>query len=1330
MESTNSKLLTLVFTDLVDSTRLKSLQGDSRAGSLIARHRDHVTNFCAECDGRVVDWAGDGCFMTFETPSAAVRFALDLQQFHGENSDLPKVRTGIHVGEVTERSISRDKSDRADVEGLAVDIAARIQSLALPGQILVSGVVFDSARQRLLGVSDDQKIAWIALGSYVFKGFDEPVAIGEIGIDGIAPLQIPEDAEKAKRAVAPTDEDTLGWRPAAGLNVPQRERWVLQEQLGKGGYGEVWLAQNRASKRKQVFKFCFEPERLRGLRREVTMFRLMQDSLGERDDISKVLDWEFETAPFFLEMEYIEGGDLLDWSEQKGGLDQVPLKTRLEIVAQVADAIAAAHSLGILHKDVKPANTLMRHSNDGKPRACLTDFGIGLITDPTALNAKGITAAGFTETIEEASATYSTSGTRLYTSPEVLEGKSVTTSADIYSLGVMLYQIVIGDFGRAMAAGWEAEVDDETLREDIALCVEGRPERRLKSASELAERLRGLDERTKKLEVRRDRLAREEGARRRRKIAGILSIIGPLVIVIAGIFAFQENARRVVAEDALERVDEALDFAEYQVYNGNIQLANIRVQTGRIPLAGRYLEDAPAQFRNWEWMHLVNEVWPDLDNTMSADSVSASSSDTSADLWASGNPGIYHSFEAHPGTISSTVFSDDDKWVSTGSASDSAGAVWNVQTGELNGRFVSERGSTVSAVLSNDNTTLLTGGWEGHVILWDVKSGESKTNFSQPATDSQVQHVWLNDDGSVALSAHIDGSITFWNPQTGIPIRWIDRNEDVVIVAAHWLDEGRQLLTADYGGKVQLWRSSDGMEMQNSNAPVEGTVAFMDIHSDGTKILTGVKEGRIILWEWESQTIVREFTDAHAIEHTSERYNIGKISDDGSCVATLPGDNSLHLWSVETGARIATRSAPVESFTCAAFSHKGDRIVAAGANGSIYLWAPSVMRGQFLNRTIDAHDDVAFKLAYTPDSHYLVSGSFDHTARVWDARSGDLVTTLTGTESEVYNIAVSADGKRVGAWFYDGVQQIWDWQENSTIFEFVPKEDPGKLTIGALGGLRGFAMFNSSGNFRSMMSYDGSQMALYDGKNVSLHDMMSGKPPIDIEPYDDDFRPTSPIFSPDGVHMATTHPFKNFVPIWNTSTGKRSTTLQGHNAAVTMGSYNSTGSKLVTASFDATVRTWDAISGDQDLVLTGHKGIIFMAGYSHDDRMIVSGGDDNIVRVWDAQSGELLQAFEGHSAQIVAVYFSPDDSRILSVAGTNEFKVWDLQGVEVFSFNGGPELLHVIWSPDGRQIAAAGVDGKIKIFYGATAQDLELFPEDSSVPFGDRLAWWRSSHQE
>ena len=198
-----SQILTLVFTDIVGSTALKTQHGDKPAGALIERHRGLITDLSITHGGTIVDWAGDGCFLFFNSASAAVLFGLEVQRRHSNESDLPGVRIGIHLGEVTVQAQPANASRPIHVEGLSVDLTARIESLAVPGQVLMSSYVFNNVRQRLHGDEIDAEISWMAHGAYEFKGFDEPLEICEAGIEGVSPLVPPPGSEKAHRSVTP-----------------------------------------------------------------------------------------------------------------------------------------------------------------------------------------------------------------------------------------------------------------------------------------------------------------------------------------------------------------------------------------------------------------------------------------------------------------------------------------------------------------------------------------------------------------------------------------------------------------------------------------------------------------------------------------------------------------------------------------------------------------------------------------------------------------------------------------------------------------------------------------------------------------------------------------------------------------------------------------------------------------------------------------------------------------------------------------------------------------------------------------------------------------------
>src|ERR1700759_4805253 len=115
-------------------------------------------------------------------------------------------------------------------------------------------------------------------------------------------------------------------------------------------------------------------------------------------------------------MQHVAGQDLVSWCESQGGIEKVPLESRLEIVAQVADALQAAHDSGVIHRDVKPSNILV--GGRGDVHAYLTDFGIGQVVSKEVLSR--LTSSGFTQTMAESA---SRSGTQMYMAPELFSGK-------------------------------------------------------------------------------------------------------------------------------------------------------------------------------------------------------------------------------------------------------------------------------------------------------------------------------------------------------------------------------------------------------------------------------------------------------------------------------------------------------------------------------------------------------------------------------------------------------------------------------------------------------------------------------------------------------------------------------------------------------------------------------------------------------------------------------------------------------------------------------------------------------------------------------------------
>lgn len=274
-----------------------------------------------------------------------------------------------------------------------------------------------------------------------------------------------------------------------GDSVPRRQNWKLETALARTAGNEVWLARHAKTREARVLKFSLAGKGLHGLKREVTIARLLREALSDSSRFVQVIDWDFESAPFFVESEF--GGVGLDRWPEDGDIAKVPLGTRLALFLDAADAVAAAHGLGVLHKDLKPANLLV-HEVDGVPRLRVVDFGSSRLFDSGRLDELGITHLGMTsaKAISEDS-----SGTPLYLAPELAAGQVSTVKSDIFALGVTLYQLVVGDFRRPLAPGWEADVADPLLRQDIADAASGDPAKRLDSATVLAARIRGLDKR-------------------------------------------------------------------------------------------------------------------------------------------------------------------------------------------------------------------------------------------------------------------------------------------------------------------------------------------------------------------------------------------------------------------------------------------------------------------------------------------------------------------------------------------------------------------------------------------------------------------------------------------------------------------------------------------------------------------------------------------------------------------------------------------------------------------------------------------------------------------
>lgn len=362
------------------------------------------------------------------------------------------------------------------------------------------------------------------------------------------------------RLIAPVSVETALAKPSpvlglkAGDSPPLRAQWKLEAHLGSGGSGEVWKVVHAKTGDVRVYKFAVDAEALNTLKREITLFRLLRQQLGADAPIAEMLDWNLEEAPYFLELTHYHAGNLALWAAAQGGLSQIPLATRLDVFADIAAAVAVIHGVGVLHKDLKASNIFMRGEGlEVKP--LLADFGGGGVMAEDVIANAGITRMGFTQLLGPAG-----QATTLYLAPEVLEGQPQTIRGDIYALGVLLYQMCIGDFRKPVSTGWELGIEDELLQRDIAEAVQGDPERRLSSAQALADRIRTLDARRAALSEQRRieteqraaviaaEAARRENETLRARRKALWSVLAAILIGLAATLNFAWDARRAERE--------------------------------------------------------------------------------------------------------------------------------------------------------------------------------------------------------------------------------------------------------------------------------------------------------------------------------------------------------------------------------------------------------------------------------------------------------------------------------------------------------------------------------------------------------------------------------------------------------------------------------------------------------------------------------------------------------------------------------------------------------------------------------------------------------------
>ena len=983
------ELTVLLFTDIAGSVELQQQLGTEAYTRVVARHDELIHTAFSQSDTPpvILKETGDGVLAKFVTASDAVNAALRIQAlFHLEQWQIAplQVRIGIHLGQVTEMS-EEITGDRRAV-GMAINLASRIMDLAEPGQILTTRSVFDDARQFISahpGIGNEDhalpELQWPAHGRYRLKGYDTALDIFEVGAEGIAPLRVPSGSAKAEREVVAEEEAILGWRPGAGLSIPRRKDWIVIRKIGSGGSGEVWLIEHRNTKEQRAFKFCFDVQRLQSFKRELTLFRLLRDALGKRNDIASLYEVSVEDPPFYLESEFVETGNLFEWAESQGGIDAVPFEARLKMLADIARAVDAAHSVGIIHKDIKPSNILIAvEAGEILPR--LADFGVGQLASSSEIKRLDITRAGFTEEME-LSGDSTLAGTQIYLPPEYLIGEEPSIQGDIYALGVIFYQLVTGDLSKPLGSGWQRDIGDELLRQDIERCVDMDPLRRFKSAQSLADRVTGLEERRAVADAEQER--RLLALRRRRLLifAGVGMVLFGMIAAFLGYAYLQQRELELQARQTAKKQSALKSRARATASDLDFRFAGKLLEEDRSAMAVAHLSRAIRN--NPSNAAAVQKLMATLTarNFMRPDRAPFSIEGAGALLTA-------HAMAVSPdGTKLASVY---DRGMKVG--------IWDLNSGKPIAIGLDPGGGRCSRMaFDSEGKTLITSSIAA-LRFWNTGTGEQED-------ERKAGKALLSMDGRYWLRKFGTPKFSLWN---------LEDNEQIAEAIPELDPDPREVAFAPGGRQVLT------LSLRAQGQTFERVVSLLDLDQQA--------EGPL---QWKELLRFKDsYSAAGRMLHTSA---------DFSLMAMAQEDGSVRVWSLPDGELLQTFPKPGDQVLTMQFSLDGGKLVVGYFGNSALIWdmATGIQSGLPLY-----HNGGVLGIWMSPNGITVVTGSLNETARAWDLGSGIALTEPMRHSNIPVGAKFIDGGRRLVTTSFDG--KAWEWNlQGSTALSMPIDDDPG-----------------------------------------------------------------------------------------------------------------------------------------------------------------------------------------------------------------------------------------------------------------------------------------------